>query len=758
MTTDLPTMPSSTEVNALADRLAAEMRLRWHNGEQPLPESYVVAHPELLDHPGAIGELIYEEVSLRRERGETGGSSEVLRRFPRWGSQLRVMLDLRDALDAERRADFPEAGERLGEFHLLGELGRGSRGRVYLARQPALADRPVVVKLTPRTDAEHLSLARLQHTHIVPLYAVHEDPIRRLRILCMPFFGGATLAHALDRLSSTAPAERSSNELWDAIASAPGSNPFGEGRPIPSRWISTDYVRLIVQFGIGLADALEFAHEHDLVHMDVKPSNILLTADGQPMLLDFHLARPPIAASDPPPNWLGGTPAYSAPEQRAALDAVRTARALPTPVDHRADIYSLGAVLFEALAGRLLDGRPLSAHNHAVSVGLSDIIARCLATDPANRYPTAAVLAEDLRRHLAHLPLRGARNRSLAERWRKWRRRRPHALGLTGLLGLVFVVIGLGVSYVRHQRELARTALDEGNAALDRGRFAEARGSFQRGLAVVDGLPFQGDLVTELSNGMRRADRSAVSGDLHGIAERMRALSVAQDISMPDKVNAERLGRQLWDRRIELFALTDSNLPAAVRDSARTDFIDVVLTWSRLRSELTPTDRRAIVDVLTDIEQALGPCAGLYRERAALNRGLGRFAEADADLRRAVATPPSSAWDHVALGTHYLQRGDLEPAHAEFVLAVASDPRSFWARLALGRCDLALGHPEDALLAFAVCVGLDPDNPIGYLHKAHIHARLGQREKALAEVERALALDPNDSQARSLRESLNPAR
>src|SRR5207248_2975946 len=127
-----------------------------------------------------------EEVSLRREWGEPGGSSEVLRRFPQWAVPLRVLLDLRHALDAEDEPDFPRSGERLGEFRLLAELGRGRRGRVYLARQPALGDRPVVVKLTARTDAEHVSLARLQHTHIVPLYAAHDDPGRRLRVLCMP--------------------------------------------------------------------------------------------------------------------------------------------------------------------------------------------------------------------------------------------------------------------------------------------------------------------------------------------------------------------------------------------------------------------------------------------------------------------------------------------------------------------------------------------------------------------------------------------
>src|SRR5947209_2427798 len=90
---------------------------------------------------------------------------------------------------------FPAVGEALGDLLLLAELGRGVEGRVYLARQSTLSDRPLVLKLTPDHGQEHLSLARLQHTHIVPLYWAQELPERGLRMLCMPYLGGSTLAH-----------------------------------------------------------------------------------------------------------------------------------------------------------------------------------------------------------------------------------------------------------------------------------------------------------------------------------------------------------------------------------------------------------------------------------------------------------------------------------------------------------------------------------------------------------------------------------
>src|SRR5207244_12851253 len=107
------------------------------------------------------------------------------------------------------------------DFLLLAELGRGVHGRVFLASQPSLADRPVVLKLTPCDASEHLSLARLQHTHIVPLYCVQDHPARGLRALCMPYFGGATLAPLLTALRPNPPANRGGKDLFDALDKIP---------------------------------------------------------------------------------------------------------------------------------------------------------------------------------------------------------------------------------------------------------------------------------------------------------------------------------------------------------------------------------------------------------------------------------------------------------------------------------------------------------------------------------------------------------
>ena len=164
------------------------------------------------------------------------------------------------------------------------------------------------------------------------------------------------------------------------------------------------------------------------------------------MLLDFHLAQAPIRPDGPVLRRLGGTPAYMSPEQWTAMVEARAGRTISGTVDGRSDIYALGLMLYEALGGTMEVGAwfptrqtvRLAPH---VPVGLVDILSRCLAYEARDRYPDAALLAEDLRRHLSDLPLRGVANRSFSERWRKWRRRRPHALGWAAILSLTLATL-----------------------------------------------------------------------------------------------------------------------------------------------------------------------------------------------------------------------------------------------------------------------------------------------------------------------------
>src|SRR5436190_15958494 len=192
------------------EALAAEMADAWHRGECLPAEHYLDRHPDLRAAPESAVRLIYEEVCLRQDGGEEVAAGELFRRFPRWADELAVLLDCHRLVQSRLAPpQFPEAGETLGDFRLVAELGRGAHGRVFLATQPALADRPVVLKVTPRQDREYLSLARLQHTHVIPLHGVYDFPARNLRALCQPFLGGATLGRLLELLRPIPVAQRS---------------------------------------------------------------------------------------------------------------------------------------------------------------------------------------------------------------------------------------------------------------------------------------------------------------------------------------------------------------------------------------------------------------------------------------------------------------------------------------------------------------------------------------------------------------------
>jgi hypothetical protein len=484
----------------------------------------------------------------------------------------------------------------------------------------------VVLKLGPCCAQEHLLLARLQHTQIMPLYSVQEAVGRNLRVLCMPYFGSATLATLQGLLEGAPSSRRTGRDLVAALqqVQAAAPVPLAVDGPMCRFLARASYVQAICWMGACLADALHYTHERGLVHLDLKPSNVLWATDGQPMLLDLHLARAPLAAGDAPPPALGGTPAFMAPEQRLALAAVRDGRPVPAEVDGRADIYALG-LLCEALGGERPPGgreavRWLRQRNPQVSLGLADVVGRCLAEAPRQRYPEVGAIAADLRRHLANLPLRGVANRSLPERVRKWQRRQPFGPALLGLTLAVVAACGLTLAYIVHESDKARSALAVGREHLQRREYAAARGAWQRGLAEVDGLPFQQSLVEELRHELRLAECVEAAQELHCFVERLRSLHCGDGQPDSDVEVIHTQCQAVWQRR-NLIAgeLAAQDVPD--REQVRTDLLDLAILWSDLRARHAGKNevavRKEALEVLDEAEAMLGPSGMLDIERRA---------------------------------------------------------------------------------------------------------------------------------------------
>ncbi len=312
--------------------------------------------------------LIFQDFCRRREQDPNTNIKEYQERFPEHKDTLATLVQ-QDAFlksisaPSESRGSsphfsLPEVGDKLFGFRFLHELGRGSFARVFLATQDDLASRPVVLKVSNLAGDEPQTMAMLQHTHIVPIYSVHEDKRAGLRAVCMPYFGGASLSAVLKEAGVGRLAVRSGSELVRALSAVQtpipptgpaGAQPTIAGDPkVLTLLAGYQYPQAAAWIVARLAEGLQHSHRRGVLHRDIKPSNILLGMDGQPMLLDFNLAQ--VTRGAQVRIMLGGTINYMAPEHLRAL-AVRDL-ALARKVDHRADIYSLGMVLFEMLVGR----------------------------------------------------------------------------------------------------------------------------------------------------------------------------------------------------------------------------------------------------------------------------------------------------------------------------------------------------------------------------------------------------------------------
>jgi serine/threonine protein kinase/tetratricopeptide (TPR) repeat protein len=736
--TDNPLMEQAAR---LADALAAS----WRRGHCRPAEEVLAEHPELRANPRAALRVVYEEVCQRQEQGQDVSLTELRQRFPEWADELAVVLDCHRLLGLAPAPRFPELGEALGEFRVLAELGRGGRGRVYLAEQAFLAGRRMVLKVSPLGDREHLSLARLQHTHIVPLYSARDFPDRDLRVLCMPCLGGATLQQLLDQLREVPPGRRAGRDLLEALRSGVADPRLFWPAEGPNRRFleRASYVQAVCWVGAVLADALHYAHSQGLLHLDVKPSNVLLTADCQPMLLDFHLARGPLPAGGSSPDWLGGTYGYMAPEQRAAWRACRDGRPPDVAVDARADVYALGLLLVEALYGEAVAAGPARAGKLPtcpdISAGLRDVLARSLRAEPAKRYPSAALLAEDLRRHLTHRPLVGVRNRSLAERWRKWRRRRPQALLWSLLVAVCLGAAGTGAALSARQaaqrRHEAVEALEQGRHEAGQRRYAEAVAAFDRGLGRLGGRA-DSPLYAELRRQRQRAARANDIEALHEWVERSRYLH-GDDLLSPETLRAlEAQCRTAWEGRDRLLAAGAAALPPQTEEMLRRDLLDVAILWTDCRVRLAaPAEaegaRREALQVLSEAETLFGPSPVLSRERRVLT------GQAGGDEGPA----PRTAWEHYALGRCLLRAGDLDAA-AAFDRAVELRPQGFWPWFGKGACAHRRQREDEAVTAFTVCVALAPDNAACYYNRGLALAARGDTAAALRDYDRALQLDP----------------
>jgi eukaryotic-like serine/threonine-protein kinase len=456
---------------------------------QPFDAADLLArNPELRSYPSVVSDLALEEYERRLVTGESVDCESFAARF---GEQRRAIFEMLGvygmvnddpyvARGLDRLWSGAEAGKPWLRFDLLEELGKGAFSQVFLARDPTMGNRLIVVKIGLLGRLEAQAAGKLIHPRIVPVYELCPDAATGTAGMCMPYFSRATLHDVLCAAFDGKRRFRSAGEIKSAVqtrnSTGPGPDrPNLTGRGLPAGW---SYVDGILEIGAQVADALSFTHGKEILHCDIKPSNILLTNDGQALLIDFNLAFPNADEA----SIAGGTPPYMAPEQLPVFISGEAARSCV--VDARTDIFGLGATLYELLSGRFPFGplpkgsssaslartmlelqrrgpAPLRQLNPHIDRRTARVIERCLAFDPAQRPQTAAELALLLRK-CRTLPRRAWRQAAMRPRLR----RGAIALMLVVFLALVALLLSAKPYVVREQ--------NKGRAAFDKAQYTLA--------------------------------------------------------------------------------------------------------------------------------------------------------------------------------------------------------------------------------------------------------------------------------------------
>jgi WD40 repeat protein/tetratricopeptide (TPR) repeat protein len=337
----------------------------------------------------------------------------------------------------------PEALPSIPGYEVLGELGRGGIGIVYKSRQVAL-NRIVAVKLIGGTAStatlirfrqEAEAVAKLQHPNIIQIFEVGACPSGSF--IALEYVDGGTLREKI------------------------------AGVPQPPREAA--------QLVETLARAVHHAHEQRLIHRDLKPHNVLLTAGGVPKIADFGLARSlDVGSGVTITTDFVGTPAYAAPEQAAKQFGT---------VGPGTDVYSLGVILYELLVGRVpfdagsipevlqqvIDSEPTSPRwlRPDIPRDLETICLKCLRKEPSKRYASAAELADDLHRYLAGEPIT-ARRVGVSERTLRWAKRHPDVAALLAIVFTLLTVVALGATVAAFRIDDARRTANANAIAAER--------------------------------------------------------------------------------------------------------------------------------------------------------------------------------------------------------------------------------------------------------------------------------------------------
>lgn len=763
---------SSQEPTQLAHDVAVDRFLAAWKVE-PFPDLSEFLPPGKKGLLDCLRGLVFADIQQQLARNKPVDTRIYFERFPEiwqaaWASEL-VHYQANPEPPTKpvprqkgRREELPEPGAQLGDFEIVSLVGRGSYGRVYLARDVTL-NRHVALKVSRTLGSEGQVLARLSHSNIVRVY--REQIVGQKKLLAMQFVVGRTLADWIQARASDDAARWTFGDLvsWVGQVDQPDGVQRETGlQDLPNELAS---IPASVHLALGVAEALHHAHQRGVLHRDVKPSNILLDALGHPLLTDFNVAALRDESQD---EQFGGTLAYMSPEHLKAMDASLPGDA--GAVDVRSDIYSLGVVLYELLTGRkywgqlspgndclvvtqilaqrMSSGPDVSACLSRFTPSLASIITSCLAPLPRNRYQSAGELIQDLRNWLADRPLVFAPDPSFVERFRRWARRnqrRLAAAAIVSVAGLTFTLMAASSDLATLQRcqLLTRQALRDaeiGNSAGMAAKVGEAKGlhsqTYFSGLhSSAEWQQLENEL-TILTTILRRIELERFQLQF----DEMQLASFTQDTGSTNRDLASDglrtfgvLQHSDWESRPPF-----SDLAVRDQETVAENITELILIGLLQGDSIPIGDTERVAQILSrvpDRHRHLGVFKVVHD---------GKVISPDSLQKSQDEVDGFGAYLYGV--TASMQDSD-ELAHKWFSRSIRQrkirETQRFWVHYWDGYVCQRLGNLEEAIVRYGVCIGLRPDFGWSYFNLGLACKASGRATLAKSFLEDAIVRDPD---------------
>jgi eukaryotic-like serine/threonine-protein kinase len=749
----------------LNDYLEAFPELEHHFGKQNLLD-LAKTHKDLSDTP-APGVTLAEALRTKRTQAEADSDSGVV--------ELPVNV-----------------AKQLG-FSKLHCIGRGGYGVVYLARQDAVSGRVVVIKYTKTQSRETAMLSYLQHPNIMPVWSVHEH--ESYRVFCMPMHGLCTVADILKDIDSRHELPVSGASFLEYSRSRTNdlrSTPASEGTWLPGKldddWTAPlnaasveserltklTYIDAVVQRFSRLASALHHVHLRNIIHLDIKPANILVTNDGDFMILDFGLAHHrnygTLAEAC-------GTARYMAPEQLRQF-----VYSLPMTPSVSMDLYALGVVFYELLTGkhpfadsmkkgnnredwinaRLAGPTPIRKYNPAIPESVAAIIHKLLAPLPEQRYLTAEDLATDLNRHQENLPLKFAHNPSLRERFRKFRKRHP-VFSVALMAGLLagLAIASFSIAYrktqefeqqrIQHQQETAMRQKAE--AANQWAKLHRELDSLRMDASSVENPARRTLALNQISAWMTRYGLSSATAAEWRNEHLYTALEPADQTSL-----------ELAVVELALLAAHAETLNAITRQGdAHKTCLDSAKTWNDLAGNCLPLVPEVVYRQRDDISARMGnvvftlPAGTASRSQvdvfcgALLDIANRKLDAARVSLESLVKENPHHMGAQFTLGWVYHTMGAFASASERYQIVSAVMDRDARPVFSRARLLCHMQRNRESREEYTTTLERDPTNAAAYFERANVEYLLKDLRAALNDLEAAEKLGAGNYQVLLLR-------